>query len=402
MVMRYFIALAIIVTIGVSVRNSVEYVNLDSDIKEEALHQAKNIMEVINLYTKSYDSIIESTDIVIDQSNYLFIPAHAHTHIRHKDYSEDSHEIFTRNVTKNAANRKNLATEDETKIIENMQKNSLGEIFTSASLHNKEYYVLACPIYVKPMCLMCHGRRENAPEFVQKSNEAGFVYEVGDIRAITTVYVDKKSFSAEFYERYHKRVIASTLTALSVILLLYLAVREISKKEEKLIELLKESSSKDALTSLANRRTLDKAINNAHLTLLETKTPYSLLLFDIDFFKKINDTHGHLTGDKVLIKISKLFASNIQENLTLGRWGGEEFLIILPNYDEKSAFTLAQKLRELVEQSEFQKGLHVTVSCGVYEVQSNNLIDDSISYVDKALYSAKESGRNRVCIYKAN
>jgi len=120
------------------------------------------------------------------------------------------------------------------------------------------------------------------------------------------------------------------------------------------------------------------------------------MIFDIDFFKKINDTHGHGVGDEVLRSLVHVVFQNIRQEDLLARWGGEEFMILMPQTALKSAFDLAERLRKNIEKYEFSKVGKVTVSLGLAEFSSEDDIESFIKWADDALYIAKGNGRNRV------
>jgi len=122
-------------------------------------------------------------------------------------------------------------------------------------------------------------------------------------------------------------------------------------------------------------------------------------MFDIDYFKQINDTYGHPTGDVVLKTLVQKIRRSIRESDILFRWGGEEFLIILPESDVNIASNIAEKIRKTVEDLEITfsgKTISVTISMGVGTMSEVDTSDDLIMRSDKALYAAKEKGRNRV------
>ena len=126
------------------------------------------------------------------------------------------------------------------------------------------------------------------------------------------------------------------------------------------------------------------------------QTPFSIIILDIDKFKSVNDTYGHQVGDSLLQELAKLLKTNVRFEDAVGRWGGEEFLILLPNSDLESARLLAEKLRSLMEAQNFAYVGRRTSSFGV---ASYHLHDDEKSMTaraDAALYLAKENGRNRV------
>jgi diguanylate cyclase (GGDEF)-like protein len=128
-------------------------------------------------------------------------------------------------------------------------------------------------------------------------------------------------------------------------------------------------------------------------------------MIDLDYFKKINDQYGHEAGDKVLKKISVLLLENTRDDDYVGRFGGEEFIILMPNCDEEKAFGLAERIRTIIEKTPIvidKAGLsvNVTISVGIsclYPEGNND--SDTISEADKALYSAKDKGRNLVIKY---
>lgn len=167
---------------------------------------------------------------------------------------------------------------------------------------------------------------------------------------------------------------------------------------------LQERAIRDSLTGLYNHNyLLDQLAREVSLA-RRYNTPLSVFLLDLDFFKDVNDTCGHPFGDFVLKKFSGRVAKNLRESDIFGRYGGEEFLIILPNIDKDQAEVVAEKIRNKVASTVFSNSRYsryVTVSIGVYsgfgeETDSSQVI---IDYVDSALYQAKAEGRNRVCHY---
>uniref|UniRef100_UPI00404775C4 GGDEF domain-containing protein n=1 Tax=Aliarcobacter sp. TaxID=2321116 RepID=UPI00404775C4 len=154
-------------------------------------------------------------------------------------------------------------------------------------------------------------------------------------------------------------------------------------------------SQTDKLTSIYNRAKLDSILENELKMTKRYKEPTSLILIDIDFFKKINDTQGHTIGDIILKEFSSILSKNIRETDSIGRWGGEEFLIILPHTKLNNALLIAENLRILIETNKFYNNQKVTASFGVYECKNSNPTK-CLSKADKALYEAKNSNRNCV------
>jgi diguanylate cyclase (GGDEF)-like protein len=162
----------------------------------------------------------------------------------------------------------------------------------------------------------------------------------------------------------------------------------------------------DELTGLYNRRFFLRRASQETNASFRYKFPVSIILCDIDNFKKVNDNYGHLVGDHVLQAFSKLLKKCTRESDVLARFGGEEFIIMLPQTDKNGAYVLAERMRQetealSVDESKKAQDVKFTASFGVTTCTSNNSIEQNIHLVDEALYSAKESGKNRVIITEA-
>lgn len=152
----------------------------------------------------------------------------------------------------------------------------------------------------------------------------------------------------------------------------------------------------DVLTGLYNRRRLDQELEKAVERRNRYELDFSIMLLDMDHFKSVNDTYGHLVGDDVLIALADLLRQEARKVDTLGRWGGEEFLIICPGVDVDGARTLAERIRSAVETHRFETVGLKTISVGVVSCTRDETITGLLARADAALYEAKESGRNRV------
>jgi len=174
---------------------------------------------------------------------------------------------------------------------------------------------------------------------------------------------------------------------------------KIEQKTKSLVlanEKLNHLASKDSLTNIFNRRMVDEYLLQEVARSKRHRDPLSLIMIDIDHFKEVNDIYGHQVGDEVIVKTTEIISSSIRVSDIFGRWGGEEFIILLPMSDLTSATTLAQNLREKVQNHEFSRVGKKTISLGVTQLTED---DDILSFVrrsDDALYKAKKSGRNRV------
>ena len=155
-------------------------------------------------------------------------------------------------------------------------------------------------------------------------------------------------------------------------------------------------SSTDALTSLYNRTKIDEIINSEIKRTKRYSAPLSAMLIDIDYFKYVNDTYGHQAGDMILKEFSNLLSSSFRESDYISRWGGEEFLIILPNTTLENSIILAKKFTTLMENTKFSYAFSNTCSIGVSHLTQEDTKESLIERADKALYMAKERGRNMV------
>ena len=188
--------------------------------------------------------------------------------------------------------------------------------------------------------------------------------------------------------------------------------RDVTKNKRKLLELeeekklLKKTIYTDPLTEVFNRRYFNRQLKKVYEEYLQHNIVFSLVVIDIDYFKKYNDTYGHRNGDKCLIKVADTLARGVRKNDRVCRIGGEEFCIILPNTNKDEAVSLAERLCRKVEalkilHIESDVSNYVTVSIGV---TTANISSDPVNVnqeklfilADKALYKSKKGGRNRV------
>lgn len=167
---------------------------------------------------------------------------------------------------------------------------------------------------------------------------------------------------------------------------------ELALKNRELLRL----STTDMLTGLANRQRIDALLEEKLAALAGPGGALSLILFDIDHFKRINDSHGHLQGDAVLRALAGLLRDAVPSGYDVGRWGGEEFLVLCPGSGLADAYLLAEALREAVLGLDMPGPGRLTCSFGVIEVHSDEDAEAVLARADQALYAAKGLGRNRV------
>jgi diguanylate cyclase (GGDEF)-like protein len=160
----------------------------------------------------------------------------------------------------------------------------------------------------------------------------------------------------------------------------------------------------DTLTNLYNRRYFEERLGVEVQKAFHTGAFLSLVLVDIDHFKKVNDTLGHPMGDKVLCEIGSLLKNSVRKKDTVARYGGEEFILILPDANLEASFMIAERIRRMVEKTPFeidQAQINMTVSIGISSFPSHQARskEELVKMADQALYEAKGGGRNRVCVF---
>jgi len=161
-------------------------------------------------------------------------------------------------------------------------------------------------------------------------------------------------------------------------------------------EKLKRMAIRDGLTSVFNRRFVEGLIGDAINRSKRSGTPLSLLMIDVDYFKQINDTYGHNAGDEALVELTQLLKNNKRSTDYLGRWGGDELVMLLTDTSLSGAENLAEKLRRLVENQAFSHGRHLTISLGASQYREGDTIANFVARTDEAMYRAKRAGRNKV------
>jgi diguanylate cyclase (GGDEF)-like protein len=187
----------------------------------------------------------------------------------------------------------------------------------------------------------------------------------------------------------------------SLVLLILEDISELKEAEEKLQRmnaLLERQAAIDPLTGIYNRLRFNELLLQDVDEAKRYHVPISLIMFDIDHFKKVNDSYGHLVGDRVLKEIVAVVSAIIRTVDVFARWGGEEFMIVSKHLDHEHMRNLAEKLRHAVESARIDGCHPITCSFGVTQLVDQDTLENFTGRADAALYRAKKEGRNRVCI----
>ena len=183
--------------------------------------------------------------------------------------------------------------------------------------------------------------------------------------------------------------------------MLALLNRVIKRYQEK----IQAQATLDSLTELPNRRGFDLLAAQAMHEAQREPKPLTALLLDLDHFKALNDTYGHLAGDQVLIGFARDLQSCLRHADIVCRWGGEEFIVLLKDTDGETGLKVAEKIRQHVETQRYaynDRALQLTVSIGLTTLQPDDTLHTLLSRADHAMYRAKQSGRNRTCVEKSH
>ncbi|AZG74120.1 diguanylate cyclase [Shewanella livingstonensis] len=226
-------------------------------------------------------------------------------------------------------------------------------------------------------------------------NLAVFLSVVSIIMFLPQHVIEHASYTPEF----KLRLILSFLTMTFLSALYEYSRMQSYKNVVALSSKYQQLAMSDPLTKLANRRNASAVLQQEKSRVNRNNEPLSVLLCDLDHFKAVNDKYGHNAGDMVLMELSQIFTDHVRQQDCVARWGGEEFLFILPQTSAEQANIIAEKIRASVQQHSiiFHKHqIKITISIGIAQLSEDQSIDELINHADKNLYQAKTLGRNRV------
>lgn len=241
------------------------------------------------------------------------------------------------------------------------------------------------PLYIEQSCLACH----NTPGD-----------KVGDIRGAISINIPFHRLNQEMKINKIIVIFLSVVTVGTLLSILYFMVWRLVKRLDVAQEQLREMSITDELTQIKNRRYIMDDLHDEFLMAQRLGTTLGVIMLDIDHFKRVNDNHGHPFGDIVLKTIAARIKENLRKYDVVGRFGGEEFLVVSPEISFDDVTRLAERLREVVKAKKIGEGsteVAVTLSAGVTVINKQDIGTDSlISRADNVLYKAKQEGRDRV------
>jgi diguanylate cyclase (GGDEF)-like protein len=265
--------------------------------------------------------------------------------------------------------------------------------FNSGSNGGAQYFLLFWGILV---CSVYHDRRRYSWLAILFMVIGVLMYIEYSYPYMISIYSTKTARTIDVYAS----IISAMLVSISVFIIYANSYRAEHERVKEYAKHFERAAITDGLTNIYNHRYLQKRLAEEVNKAERYQLNLSVIMIDIDYFKKLNDTFGHPTGDSVLEQLANILSSNIRASDIVGRYGGEEFLIICPGTNKEGAMTIAEKERAMVESTLFGKSeqIRITISCGITtwnEENSSEIIEEA----DRALYAAKKSGRNRVEIY---
>ena len=297
--------------------------------------------------------------------------------------------IVYRVASDNPRNPINKATSEELKLLERFNERDITKYKKYITIDNEDYLYYALPVVPNnDICMRCHGVAKDAPKDLVKlyGDKAGFGEKKGHIRAFFALTFPLKS-QQQFIEKINLifDVILFILFCIAYYVI-YKIILKLDIKDKKLLE----NMHKDGLTKVYNRKKFHKDMKN-----VTYKENEYLMLLDIDYFKKVNDTYGHPVGDYVLETLAKLIQDNIRDRDKFYRIGGEEFAIISIQKNKDDEIKFAQRIRKIIEDYNFEKAGKVTISIGFTALKDNETYEEWYKRADEALYEAKKE-RNKV------
>jgi len=255
------------------------------------------------------------------------------------------------------------------------------EVFHNEDKNGLTYFRYMAPLYVEKECLQCHLRQG---------------YKIGDVRGGISIAFDIANVQKKLKTNTVLIIFFATTTTLLLLGLIYFFTIRLIKSVYEARKQIEKLATTDGLTEIFNRRHLISRFEEEFERTKRLKKELGCILLDIDRFKSINDNYGHCVGDEVLKEVANRTKNSIRPYDIFGRYGGEEFMIVLPETDFEATKNLAERIRNIIKENPIED-INVTVSLGAAVIQNKDKsIDDIVKRADSGLYKAKNAGRDRV------
>jgi diguanylate cyclase (GGDEF)-like protein len=278
-------------------------------------------------------------------------------------------------------NPHNKPDEFEEKALRQFETGAAKELSETELIDKRRYFRYMAPLYIEQDCLQCH-KHQN--------------YAIGEVRGGISISLDIEELESKIRYNTITIVVFGIISILLLLGLIYFLMSRLIKKLDEARQTIEKIAITDPLTEVFNRRHIMSRLEEEFEKFKRLKKNVSCIMADIDNFKGINDSYGHLVGDQVLKAISHRIRNTVRAYDILGRYGGEEFLIIMPDTSMEDARELAERIRTRVKEAPVNNAT-ITLSLGVVCIQEDDRsLDDIIRRADQNLYKAKKSGKDRV------
>lgn len=333
--------------------------------------------------------------------SFTFIVRRVHDLLNAQRRERGMAETYFKLATDNPFNPDNQADAAESRLLRRMNAGEIGEYRQIEEIDGRRFLYLAVPVErTDRSCLRCHGDPAAAPSELVRvyGDQRGFGERMGDIRAMISIRAPLYSFEAKARRTLAVVGAAAFLALASIYALISFFLTRLDAQQQMIVHKnaqLEHLSATDPLTGAYNRRGLMLRLEEEIARAQRFGFELCLILFDVDHFKRINDSHGHHAGDEALAKLAAVVSAAIRGSDVFGRWGGEEFIVVVPQEGLVSATRIAEKLRLAVAAAPLVSGVPLTISIGVSQYRDGETASDVIARADRALYAAKAAGRDR-------
>jgi len=367
------------------------YNNTKSQIEEFAKKEAQVLNAHAIVHRSYYQQLYFNKIIPLNEKTLEGLPAYSSFHINQAFSKDNPFNISLQTVSDRARDAKNKADTEELKAIKYLRENpDKQEYFTNT---NTEYYQYASSLKIEKKCLKCHGKKENAPLFIQKRYDKAYNYKIGELRGIISIKIPKEKLNEYFFHHFFYSVIYDSVAFIVLFLIIYASIRKSREMNDflhKAVQLqtkkLKDAFIKERLTGLPNRLQFLEDINQT-----QNSQTRHLALINIDKFKDINDFYGHSVGDKLLIEVGlKINSFCADDHTVVYKLPSDEYAIftswnIPADIFQKKVTQLVQTLQREPYHIE-NHAIFISVSCGIASNEK-----DIIIKADMALQVAKSS-----------
>jgi len=375
------------------------------DIQNSMIENIKKEERVVTNYVlasrKSYQEVFLKNCIALNNKSLVFLPSHISNDISKEFHKINKDGYYIKNVSDKPRNIQNQADKEELKSIAYFKSNiTKREYLKEYTSNGKKFYQYATPLLIEPLCLRCHGDKQNAPDIIQKNYNNAYGYKIGEVRGIISIKIPQDTNNKVINNFILKEIIFSIISMLIGYLILYILYKKISQEISEIGTDARKYAHTDALTNLYNRHYLRDFIDRFNPLDIQDCS-FAVAFIDIDDFKQVNDNYGHEAGDTILQAISKSLLDLTRQDDVVCRYGGEEFLVIMRKISQDVAYEKMDAMRETISHSVHDSiEKEVTVSIGLSSGTKDDSIREIIREADKALYIAKNTGKNCVKIFQ--